>query len=1555
MDKKKSARLVILTLAGAMFFTAAMQVVQAEELTINGKSDYDSKKSTESAWFHQAERPSYPDTGLRLYHTTSMSNNMISISGDSGDNIQEGYIRIYGGYAQSEAASSNQVILKNMSLSGYIYGGYVVDQSAASNSNQITLDSVAFEGQIIGGSGEESKDNTITIKNDSDVSKAKIIGSNASTTSVQSRNNSLNFENWGGKVGSISNIDKLNIKDLKVNNDGGLVIQNGGSLKNTDITFSGSITLEEGIEKSEGDHLNLVSGATGITTSKVNTSGVSVNAIKKDLGSGQGVRVTEFGTIENSDTAIYTTVTKSILAGSYEDTSNKTGDGTLTLDSSSTKASRIAGAYDVSASTGATSGNLTITDGAFGTAQKGVWLYGGYSQNGAATSNELTISGGTINGTIYGGYSEKGEATSNTTTLSAGAINGAVYGGYSTSGTANNNTVVVSGVANVSNADLFGSNKKDSTGNTLNLSGWKGNIKSVNNFQTVQLGSIEVSNDPHITISGASDFTGANVTVGDLTLADNLDLNKGTYQIFGGEKVTGLDKVANAGEFSSKKPADKIEEGQEGGGVRVHRFDGLQLTANTISLKVKDSILAGKYTDGSATKGTGTLTIGKDFTTNADIVAGAFGSGSQNAEGGNITIGANYNQSYSGTIYAGYSEAGSVNNNTITIEKGAATDLSGIILKGKNEVTGTGNTLVLNGWGGTLGNVSGFDTIAIHDLIVGNDGGLVIVGKDSDLSTITSLTGSIRLSEDLDKAKGDILDIIKGASDRTLLEAGKTFASGLNANVVQTEQGVRIHTFGDVTTTANSVSIKVDKSILAGKYSNGSVVGNGNLTIDDGFSTKAEIVAGAYGVGSQEATGGHVVISGTSTIDNVYGGYSESGTTSGNTITVKGNVDMSNTVLWGSNVSGGTNNKLIFDGWGGKVGGIKNFNAIEVHDLTIGNDGGIDLTAYKDDLMHTTVELTGKVQFADNLDKANGETITIVKGMDTNEFSTELLPKEWIVETENGVRVHTFEDIIKQANEVTVKVSGSTLSGAYVTADRTYGNGMLTIGKDFTSNANIIAGAYGEGNQNVSGGKVMISGIYAGTVYGGYSENGTTGGNTITLHKEAIVENAHLVGGFSGKNALAVSAKEKENTLVLDGWKGTVGNISDFDTIVMTNQEWENGGTILTIQEGDAGSLSETTLNLEQFSFANGNTIQKGESMTFIKSGNGVDLGLTKENIKDNGFTAGIATVGEGEFIVNDNGEIEYKITEVRANDQVRLALDGQALGTALVNQGADLAVATMGAKLGHRELGTDTFGAVSGNFSTYNVNEELKLNGWSMVAGVGRTTNAGQGTLTYGAFYENGTGNYRTVNMFENTPLRGDGSLSYDGFGLGVQYEKENGWYTEAGLRMGTMKNSMTNAFRDGVGQTYGFHSESDYYGAHIGFGKITKLSETKERNIYGQYFHTHVDGDRVTVANDVLDINTVSSDRVRLGIRWTEKKSPSWNWYGGVAYEYEFSGDTAMTANRLAVTGASLEGSTYIAELGMTYRTSEASPWEMKLNLQGYAGDRKGGSASVQVGYHF
>lgn len=509
-----------------------------------------------------------------------------------------------------------------------------------------------------------------------------------------------------------------------------------------------------------------------------------------------------------------------------------------------------------------------------------------------------------------------------------------------------------------------------------------------------------------------------------------------------------------------------------------------------------------------------------------------------------------------------------------------------------------------------------------------------------------------------------------------------------------------------------------------------------------------------------------------------------------------------------------------------------------------------------------------------------------------------------------------------------VEVSGGSITG------NIYGSYVESGSKDTQAIKNYV---------EVSGGKV------SGDIYGGYAagEYARASSNSVILSGKADVSEANLYGRNSG-------APGTDNSLVIDGWQGTVKSVNNFDRIDFKNLNWKNQETVLAVRDAAGSSLADTDIHL--ISMAGGQEIHAGDYMYIIKNNGDGTLGTKEEKVTvEKDFTVGVAVDGTGEVSMDGQGNIKFEVTGTSASDQVNLVAENRAVAAAFVNQGTDLISDGLDAMNRDGNYGIKTFAAVHGNRSQYDVNGNLKINGWSTLVGIGNEKKVGSGDFSWGIFYENGSGSYRTYNKFNNEFFRGDGSLLYNGGGIAARLDREDGLYIEGSLRAGTLKSDMSNALKDGAGNSYGYESESTYYGGHIGAGKIFSVNETTDVDVYGKFFHTYTEGDSFAVAGDVFEFDKVTSNRLRIGSRVTTNKEDRLSLYYGLAWEYEFSGDAHMKAQGMSVPEQSLQGSSYMAEVGMHYKPGNASPWRFDLNVRGYAGQREGTSFSAQAGYTF
>mgnify|MGYP002919979961 CR=1 FL=1 len=672
------------------------------------------------------------------------------------------------------------------------------------------------------------------------------------------------------------------------------------------------------------------------------------------------------------------------------------------------------------------------------------------------------------------------------------------------------------------------------------------------------------------------------------------------------------------------------------------------------------------------------------------------------------------------------------------------------------------------------------------------------------------------------------------------------------------------------------------------------------------------------------------------------------------------------------------NATLTLDGWSGTVNSLHDFDIINFNNIDLSKDTRLDVTGNvvnMSDVSDVAININSIAMAGDYKKGVNNHfvswdedikgTVTIAgeitNNLDTdNYYTADRNGNDGIYATKfNGLTVSDSTTSNNQI-EISADIENSVLTGKFIdesgtvhfNSDQTENTASLTIGKGFTTNVAILAGAYAanktDGTEpSAEKGIVNISGTtdWKGTVYAGYSESGSVNNNTINIAAGTNAKDMTLKGYNSDSAADGSAASSHTgNTLNITGNGSTFNSIEDFETINFNGIKL-NGADVLTL---NSANLTGTILNVE--SLASGETFKAGDTVTLISGNIEGTPTLTHDKV-----TAGLSQDLSVEEITN-NSSVKLSVKDVSLNDQIDLVAENRAVATAFVNQGTDLISDSLDTISRDSNYGVKTFAAVHGNRSKYDVNSDIKINGWSVIAGVGNADKFDNGSkFSWGVFYENGSGNYRTYNEFNNEFFRGDGSLVYNGGGIAARYTNKNGVYTEGSLRAGMLKSDMDNALRDGAGNFYGYESESAYYGAHLGIGKIISLSENSDLDVYGKFFHTYTEGDSFKVAGDEFEFDSINSDRLRIGARITSNKENKFSTYYGLAYEYEFNGDADMTAQGLKAPTQSLQGSSVMAEVGFNYQPTPDSPWSFDLNMRGYTGERQGGSFNVQATYTF
>lgn len=963
-----------------------------------------------------------------------------------------------------------------------------------------------------------------------------------------------------------------------------------------------------------------------------------------------------------------------------------------------------------------------------------------------------------------------------------------------------------------------------------------------------------------------------------------------------------------------------------------------------------------------------------------------------NAVGNSVTI----NGGSAGVIYGGFSNTGNAVGNSITINNST---IKGYIYGGySHNGIAEGNTIEVNS--GTLNSrfiYDGYGTSNNDDPFTVNkteaNNNQVIIKEAVITSSTLNIFGGYaegNTNNNLVLIEGDhSIDGIYGGSS----ENGNSNNNAiiLKGNVNSSYISAGNSEIGSVTGgytnsgTANNNLVSISDSDTHGDIYGGRSI-NGNAENNIIIISKTDAASGRIAGGSSRtgnADNNTVLISDDSTISGrIYGGRSSEGNANNNTVLINNSTLLDNVYGGGSSEGNANSNiviindsklpNIVFGGYSDESNA--NDNIVIINDSTYDSSGlpaviyggcaenstaernVVQITGGKTELIYGGYSGLGEAK--DNIVTINGDEVSNVYGGTSNNGSSSnnkvYIKDGTILHVIAGYSINTENINNVENNSVYIsdgKIIGD-VNGGITRKGNAIGNNVIISGGE----VNDVYGGFSENGNANSNNVVINGGKITGLVIGGKSNNGTATNNNIIISGNADITKAYLFGSnISNSNINLyennVNNNNTGNTLTIDGWSGSTQSLKNFSDINFNNVNWQNGKTVLTITSGQEGNLANTTINLN--SIAGGSSIKAGDKMTFISS----NTNLSDEvnyNINDT-FTAGVALEGTATASFDNEGNVSFTVNNLKASSQAVSAAQTRAASAAFVNQGTDLISDSLDTIRRDDNYGVKTFAAVHGNRSKYDVADDIKINGWSTIVGVGNADKFDNGSeLSWGVFYENGSGNYRTYNSFNNEFFRGDGSMVYNGGGIAARYENKNGVYTEGSIRAGMLKNELDNAMRD-VNGSYGYETESAYYGAHIGVGKIISLSDSSDLDVYGKFFHTYTEGDSVTIAGDKFDFDSITSDRLRVGARITSNKENKFSTYYGLAYEYEFNGDADMTAQGLRADTQFIQGSSVMAEVGFNYQPTPDSPWSFDLNMRGYAGERQGGSFNVQATYTF
>ena len=415
----------------------------------------------------------------------------------------------------------------------------------------------------------------------------------------------------------------------------------------------------------------------------------------------------------------------------------------------------------------------------------------------------------------------------------------------------------------------------------------------------------------------------------------------------------------------------------------------------------------------------------------------------------------------------------------------------------------------------------------------------------------------------------------------------------------------------------------------------------------------------------------------------------------------------------------------------------------------------------------------------------------------------------------------------------------------------------------------------------------------------------------------------------SGNNVTFTAAENKASQL-------TFGDV-----------EWKDSGALLTRPANivfDGAKVVTTNIK-----FTNIDSQVADQTMTLVHKFDG-----TPSAIEGDHYMVGSGRMGEGAAEMNGNDLIFRTKTGTAPTEATHETVMAMEAGTAVVAAGreyVDSAVEGLGLVSNMAPDGTSTFASMGGGVGRYKTGSHVDTHTWSAVVAVGSKREHKKGSLEWGVFAEYGRGNYT---LHDDNGGRGDGDTHYAGGGLLAKWTNKHDVYAEASVRLGRMSDSASNMLTDRLGNSYGYDVHANYVGGHVGFGKIYKVQKTKDLDVYGKFFYTRRNGVDFDAGGNHYSLDSVNSRLLRVGARYGSNDR-KWNWYGGLAYEYEFGGESKGTVDGLAIRSASIKGASVRGEIGMRMEATKTNPWKVDIGIFGYGGKHRGFGGNVNVAYMF
>lgn len=525
--------------------------------------------------------------------------------------------------------------------------------------------------------------------------------------------------------------------------------------------------------------------------------------------------------------------------------------------------------------------------------------------------------------------------------------------------------------------------------------------------------------------------------------------------------------------------------------------------------------------------------------------------------------------------------------------------------------------------------------------------------------------------------------------------------------------------------------------------------------------------------------------------------------------------------------------------------------------------------------------------------------------------------------------------------------------------------GGLTAGKGISAGGSITGGAL-KAASIVAGDFIESTGdIIADTLIG----NGISAQGAIKIQGAINALNGssmtRVAGGDISANTITAGSINASSVTVngdiTTGSINVTGNVEGAN-ITINNGASKVGGTLTA--SGNLNIEGTSTLKAEKIKLTAGNdklNITSTATGTILSAGSVVDSSGNHIDMSKAVNTSNTTTKTEGLFTkvygakVSGNSVISDVLSEA-PSEKSKSVVETQIASLAGVITSADLlsnagfSNASQAVQQSNAEGGSARemvpYAAVGYGNMRQESGSYVDVQGSAFNIGFAKEVKNGSGKLLFGPMIEYGRGSYES---YLDDGTKGNGNTQNFGLGVMARQNNDNGTYYEGSLRYG----KLTSNYNSGdLGADY--DTDANYWGAHLGLGKVFQLNDKNSIDTYCKFFYTNQGSSSANILGHNVEFDAVKSKRSRLGFRFNHATSDVRSIYAGLAWQHEFDGSACATADGYSTPSPSIKGNSMMVELGVNV-APKSSPVSFDLGVSGWAGKQKGYSLNANMLWSF